>query len=166
MYPSVLLLSLRPTNRSTNALLALSSNGTVLDSISEFMANSPWRYFVMVLVVTGPQMTYVSCLSSEWATQNFRFLKFSLWVTRSENIQNFPCLKFQQTVMFLRAIGCKKTFSIIKVCPQLILTSAFGLWVFGPVKSGFCCGGCCKRSNKISVSFGHSWINVLITGTQ
>ena len=73
MYPSVLLLSLRPTNRSTNALLALSSNGTVLDSISEFMANSPWRYFVMVLVVTGPQMTYVSCLSSERATQNLRF---------------------------------------------------------------------------------------------
>ena len=72
---------------------------------------------------------------------------------------------FQQTIMFLRAIGFKKTFSIIKVCPQLILTSAFGLWVFGPVKSGFCSGGCCKRSNQISVSFGHSWINVLITGT-
>ena len=88
-----------------------------------------------------------------------------LCVTRSENIQNFPCFTFQQTVMFLRAIGCKKTFSIIKVCPQLILTSAFGLWVFGPVKSGFCSGGFCKRSNKISVSFGHSWINVLITGT-
>jgi hypothetical protein len=54
----------------------------------------------------------------------------------------------------------EKTFKTVWQFPAIFLLPAFSYWVIGP-NSKLCC---CGRSNKkLSVSFFHTWINILIT---
>ena len=54
----------------------------------------------------------------------------------------------------------EKTLKTVWQFPAIFLLPAFSYWVIGP-NSKLCC---CGRSNKkLSVSFFHSWINILVT---
>ena len=58
------------------------------------------------------------------------------------------------------------TINLITTYPQFLITPAFTFFTFGPVNvhndsTNFLCNRCC--SNKISVSYKYSWMNVLFT---
>ena len=73
-------------------------------------------------------------------------------------------------IPFLTSFGSKRTFKLIRNYPQLILTPAFTVFTFGPVKPIRCSiTSCCKEcsgNGKITLSYMYSWINVIYTNAM
>ena len=61
------------------------------------------------------------------------------------------------------SLGFKRTVKTVLQFPALILTPAFSYWTFGPVNTFSASTWCCGGSQRLGVSFLHTWINFAIT---